>query len=391
MAEPSPAESLTRYLLLLALAAVFYLLRYVFFLQGQEAEFAQDFAVFHRAAQWLVDKQSTLYHAEDIRLFLQGRPQQFGTHPFLYPPFFLFYVAPIAWLSHVPALLAWYALQLVLLVAVLQMPSLRAQLPQLATLSRQRFTAMALALFSPFLVVAMGAGQTGILSAALLLAGLSLLGARPFAAGLVFSLMAFKPQTLLLLPVALLAGRHFHALAGMAVGGALLTVSSALVFGLAPWADYMATLPIYSQLVQSLPEGFKNLVLTPYMQLRVWGVGHALALGAQLAISLGLALLLWRGWRSDAAMKTPLLCAALCLASPYLLLYDAILLAVGLLFLMEKFAANQLSAPMRLLFLACAFLPLVAAQLNALYVPYASLATAALFLASARRKGLPEA
>ena len=59
-------------------------------------------------------------------------------------------------------------------------------------------------------------GQNGTWTAALFGGGLSLLERRPLLAGGLLGLLIYKPQLALLIPVALLAGRHWRAFAAAA-------------------------------------------------------------------------------------------------------------------------------------------------------------------------------
>ena len=88
------------------------------------------------------------------------------------------------------------------------------------------------------------AGQNAFLTLALLLGGVGLLGRRDFAAGAILGLLSYKPQLALMVPVALLAARHWRALAGAAVSASFAVALSAATFGLAPWWDWLGhTLP----------------------------------------------------------------------------------------------------------------------------------------------------
>ena len=113
----------------------------------------------------------------------------------------LLLITPLALMAHVPALLVWlaagwYAFYRALRLA---MPGQGAPL---------------LALAAPG-----GFHQRGrrTWTAALFGGGLSLLERRPLLAGGLLGLLIYKPQLGLLIPVALLAGRHWRASEGVAV------------------------------------------------------------------------------------------------------------------------------------------------------------------------------
>src|SRR5258706_16321345 len=77
--------------------------------------------------------------------------------------------------------------------------------------------ALLLALAAPAVFVNAVRGQNGTWTAALCGGGLSLLERRPLLAGGLLGLLIYKPQLGLLIPVALLAGRHWRASKGVAV------------------------------------------------------------------------------------------------------------------------------------------------------------------------------
>src|SRR5207244_366457 len=74
-------------------------------------------------------------------------------------------------------------------------------------------------------------GQNAFLTLALLLAGVGLLGRRDFAAGAILGLLSYKPQLAIMVPVALLAARHWRAIAGAALSASFAVALSPALFG----------------------------------------------------------------------------------------------------------------------------------------------------------------
>ncbi len=130
-------------------------------------------------------------------------------HPWVYPPTML----PIAMaVGALPFGLAYAAVVtgslLLLLVCVWRCwPA-----------GSRRDLAIALLLLSPGTGWCIGAGQVSFAVAGIMLAGLTLLRRREFAAGLVLSLLTLKPQFAVLVPIALLAGRQRNAFIGFTLG-----------------------------------------------------------------------------------------------------------------------------------------------------------------------------
>ena len=71
-----------------------------------------------------------------------------------------------------------------------------------------------LALAFPAVLVNLGHGQNGFLTAALLGGALVVLDRRPIVAGILFGLLVYKPQFGLMIPLALVAGGHWRTVCG---------------------------------------------------------------------------------------------------------------------------------------------------------------------------------
>jgi hypothetical protein len=274
-------------------------------LEGRAAA-AYDWAA-HNAVQWQA------HHAG-------------GYFPFSYPPLLFLVMVPIAMLAYVPALLVWQATSLLAALA-----AVRAVLPGRRV--------MLLALGFPGVLVCLGHGQTGFLTAALFAGGLVALVRHEVVAGVLFGLMAYKPQFGLLIPFALVAGGHWRAVAAAAatvVATALLTLA---FWGFAPWQAFLAALPQTGAVVLEAHH-FEKLQ-SAFACARLWGAPVWLAYAVQaLVVAATLAAVVW-AWRSDAALalKAALLLTGAMLATPYVVDYDFILLGMAVAF----FAAHGLA------------------------------------------------
>jgi len=143
--------------------------------------------------------------------------------PWNYPPTFQLLLLPLAWMPYLPAWILWSA----------------ASVGLTALLARRLAPAPLFwpALLSPAAAINLLLGQNGALSAALLGGGL-LLPRRPFLAGLLLGAVSYKPHLAILVPLALLAGREWRALAGALASGAGLIALSLMAFGIAPWIAF---------------------------------------------------------------------------------------------------------------------------------------------------------
>src|SRR5260370_22471772 len=115
-----------------------------------------------------------------------------------YPPNAFLVVYPLALLPDLLALGAWLVTGVVCYLSTLWQI-----FPRPLTLW--------LGLGFPAVLLTITHGQNAFLTTALLTSGLLLLPHRPITAGILIGALAFKPQLALLLPVALIAGRHWRA------------------------------------------------------------------------------------------------------------------------------------------------------------------------------------
>ncbi len=261
--------------------------------------------------------------AEQHKLF--GENATYGWH---YPPFFLGLAAALAKLPYLAALAIWQATTLLAYLAVIF------AILSPTGLSRLRILIAALAF--PAVLVNLTHGQNGFLTAALLGAGLLLLERRPLAAGLFFGLLAYKPQFALALPVALLAGGYWTAIAAAVATAAALTLASLWAFGLAAWQAFFASLPVSRRLlVEEGAIGFEK-IQSVFAAVRLLGGDAPLAYAAQAAVTLvTLAALAWL-WRTgaDRRLRAAATIIAALLTTPYCLDYDMAALGPALAFLL---------------------------------------------------------
>src|SRR6185312_2585493 len=88
-----------------------------------------------------------------------------------------------------------------------------------------------IAIAFPAVFVNLGHGHNGFLTAALFGAALVVLDRRPVVAGILFGLLAYKPQFGVLIPLVLIASGRWRCFAAAAVTVALSAVATTLAFG----------------------------------------------------------------------------------------------------------------------------------------------------------------
>jgi alpha-1,2-mannosyltransferase len=290
-----------------------------------------------------------LQHARAKEIFGDATPL-YGWH---YPPFFHFVAAPLATMPYLVALFAWQAATLALyLLAVLAITRSFAPdavpPPGSRNLSSGRASRgpvrrppspfgggiILLAAAFPAVFVNLGHGHNGFLTAALIGFALLWLDRRPIIAGILFGLLAYKPQFGLMIPLVLLATGRWRTLIAAGATVVALTLAVTLVFGVETWRAFFASALFTRMVLEQGGPGW-DLIQSVFSFVRMWGGSIPLAYAAQGTLTLGLAAALVWLWRShaDFALKAAALCIAALLATPYSMDYDMMALAPAIAFL----------------------------------------------------------
>jgi alpha-1,2-mannosyltransferase len=259
-----------------------------------------------------------LQHAAEKAVF--GREVPFyGWH---YPPFFLAVAFLVAALPYALGLSLWLAASFAACLA-----TARAILP----LPETRLIASAF----PAMFVNIGHGQNGFLTTALLGGALHLLSRRPYLAGMIIGLLAYKPQFGVLIPVALLAGGHWRTIgaAGLTVLG--LVGLSYLALGGGIWHAFAASTTFTQTVVLEAGGTGWEKIQSIFSAARMWGASLPLAYASQAALATALAATLAWLWHGDAAfeLKAAALATACLLATPYVLDYDLVVAGLAIAWL----------------------------------------------------------
>ena len=162
-----------------------------------------------------------------------------------------------------------------------------------------------------------------------------------FLAGFALALCLFKP-TLVALPVLMLVlGRRWRVLGGFAGGGLAMAALSIATVGLDGCLAWFRALTMNGNALTTRGEAWheaKYVDLVAFFRLLL---GNPATLGAVVSVSVAVIAVSWLGlawWRSDSAASVgftanrPLWAATLCfmlVASPYVPIYDAILLVIA--------------------------------------------------------------
>jgi alpha-1,2-mannosyltransferase len=160
--------------------------------------------------------------------------------------------------------------------------------------------------------------------------------ARRFAAGLVLGALAYKPNLLVVPVLALMAARQWRLLAGLATGIVIeIAIDGALVGRevLSEYIQALATIAMNPDLVQAYPteshsaRGFVRLLLA-------WRPALVATTVMALAVCVWAVAAVWRR-SNDLRLRWASLTLATLIATPHLLTYDLVLLAVPLILLVD--------------------------------------------------------
>jgi len=245
----------------------------------------------------------------------------YGWH---YPPTFLFAAAALATLPYLAALTIWLAATMAACAATLG-----------AILGGRAGVLVAFGF--PAALWNITAGQNGFLTAALIGGTLGLLERHPALAGVCLGLLTYKPQFGLLFPIVLIANRRWRTLAVAAFVALALIALSWLAFGAATWDAFLHATPLTSRIV--LGEGAADFarLQSLFGFVRAAGGGETLAWTVQGIGTIMLAAGLVALWRSRAPyeLKAAALAAGALVATPYVYIYDCVVLAVAVAFLLR--------------------------------------------------------
>jgi hypothetical protein len=301
-----------------------------------------DFVNVWSAGRLVIDGHPALAYDWDIQKQVQvavlGQTYQ-GNFAWHYPPPFLFVAATLAHFPYAVAYAGWAAVSF---------------LPYLAAMRAIVGRAFGLLLAAAFPVVFTNTlvGQNGFLTASLIGGTLVLMPRWPVLSGICLGLLSYKPQYGLLFPLVLIAAAQWRVFFAAGVTAVLLAAVSWLAFGTESWQAFVHWMPMFNQafLVEGrAPWGKMQSI---FALTRYFDGPDAFAWTLQWIMSLTVAILLaalWRSHKVPHTLKAAALAAGTLLVTPYLFLYDEMVLAVAVAFLVriglnEGFERHELPA-----------------------------------------------
>jgi len=285
------------------------------------------------AYDWGIQKQ--------LQVAVLGQSYE-GNFAWHYPPPFLFVASLLAHFPYAVAFIGWAAISFVPYLAVMR-----------AIVGRP--FGLLLAAAFPVVFTNTLVGQNGFLTAALIGGTLYLLPARPVLAGICLGLLSYKPQYGLLFPLALIAASQWTVIVTAGLVAVAMAALSWFAFGTESWQAFFHWMPMFSQafLTEGRAPWWKMQSL--FALVRTFGGTEQLAWIFHWIFAGSVAVVLALMWRSRVrySVKAAALATGTLLTTPYLFMYDMMVLAIPIAFLVRMglssgFRAYELPA------LACA-------------------------------------
>ena len=285
-----------------------------------------DFSDFYSAATLALSQNPaatydfTKMRAAQVKT-IGANPESIGGMVWVYPPIFLLLLLPFSFLPYFASLAIWLITTILGYLKVLL---------RIAPSRQTIWLAMAFTgTFENFIH-----GQNGFLSAGILGGGLLLLESHAFIGGIILGFLSFKPQLAVLIPVALIAGRRWKALAGASLSFLGLVLASILIMGTGVWVAFWQSIPVASKLFESgVFPIFKNGSV--FYAALLAGASFEVARTLQAIMMISVVIVVFIVWFRDISLpiRNSVLVLSILLFTPHVYPYDFVLLALPIAWL----------------------------------------------------------
>src|SRR6202051_5066168 len=286
-----------------------------------------DFVNVWAAGRLVLDGHPALAYDWDIQkkgeVALLG--QDFvGNFAWHYPPPFLFVATFLAQFPYAVAFVGWVSASLVPYLVMMR------------AIVGRRF-GLLLAVAFPLVLNNTLVGQTGFLTAALIGGTLYLMPARPVLSGICLGLLSYKPQYGLLFPIVLIAASQWTVFFTAGVVAVAMALVSWLAFGTESWQAFFHWMPMFSQAFLTEGKATWWKLQSLFSMVRYLGGTEQLAWAFQWVLTASVAVVLVLMWRSRVSysLKAAALAVGTLLTTPYLFMYDMMVLAIPVAFLVR--------------------------------------------------------
>ena len=241
-----------------------------------------------------------------------------------YPPPFLFVASLLAHFPYTVAFIGWVSVSFLPYLAVMR-----------AIVGRS--FGLMLAIGFPMVFNNTLVGQNGFLTAALIGGTLYLIPVRPVLAGICLGLLSYKPQYGLLFPLVLIAASQWTVFFAAGATAIAIAFASWLAFGTESWQAFFHWMPTFSQAFLSEGKATWWKLQSLFSLVRYFGGSESMAWGFHWVLTASVATGLVVMWRSRVSysLKAAALAAGTLLTTPYLFMYDMMVLAIPVAFLVR--------------------------------------------------------
>jgi len=286
-----------------------------------------DFVNVWAAGRLVLDGSPALAYDWDVQkqVELAVLKQDFiGYFAWHYPPPFLFVASLLAQFPYSVAFVGWVSVSIVPYIAVIR-----------AIVGRP--FGLMLAVAFPMVLNNALVGQNGFLTAALIGGTLYLLPTRPLLSGICLGLLTYKPQYGLLFPIVLIAASEWTVFVSAAMVAVALAFVSWFAFGTESWQAFFHWMPVFSQAFLTEGKATWWKLQSLFSLIRYFGGSEQLAWIFQWILTASVAVTLITIWRSKVrySLKAASLAVGTLLTTPYLFLYDMMVLAIPVAYLVR--------------------------------------------------------
>jgi arabinofuranan 3-O-arabinosyltransferase len=244
-------------------------------------------------------------------------------YPWFYPPPFLLVASVVATVPYVPAFAAWVAV------------TLPAYAVAIRAIIGHRIGLLIACAF-PGVVMNALPGQNGYVTAALMGGALHFMERRPALAGALIGLLTYKPHFGVLFPLVLAVSGRWRVFASAALATVIMAALSYAAFGPETWQAFINSLSVVSKVALTQESHFRKMH-SVFAVVRALGGGEGLAWTLHGIVMAATALYVCRLWcsRVPFELKAAALATGALLMTPYLFIYDLVILAVPMAFLVR--------------------------------------------------------
>ena len=324
--------------------------------------------------QAIVNYDSAALHAQQVAMGIN----EHHINPFPYPPTLLLLLSP---LGALPLRLAyWLFVGFGLATFALAMTAGR----------WKDFRWPLISIAAPATGISIIAGQSGLLTGALMIGGFRLAPRQPILAGALFGLLTFKPQLGVLIPVALLAAGLWRVAASAMLTALAFGVVSGLAFGFDLWPAWVHQMREYADDYDVV----LNLMPTIYANVRETSAGPLVAAIEQAIFSFGVGFVVWRAFREGVTERAmALVFVGTFLATPHAFNYDMPMTSAAIAaYLIARYEKAQRLTILEAFVVGAAYLtPFAILALRGMGGPWSWAPLAAMFARLGRRDAWPSA